>query len=90
MARCCSLHVVPRPRCLLTVNSWEGGCSQVDSDIAKERKAERKRRWSDGYEEELDMGKVGVDVDKGAYKRPMSYVSFPFVLNSTTTKMYFF
>ena len=42
----------------VTVDSWEGGRSQVDSDIAKERKAERKRRWSDGYEEELDMGKV--------------------------------
>jgi len=31
----------------------------VDDDIIQHHREERKRQWSDEYEEELDMGKVG-------------------------------
>ena len=44
------------------MNSWDGGRSQVDNDIFQERR-EKKRMWSDEYEEELDTGKVGIHVD---------------------------
>ena len=40
------------------VSSWEGGASQVTIAAESERRDERKRRWQDDYEEELDMGKV--------------------------------
>ena len=40
------------------MSSWEGGKSLVDDDVDRDRRYERKRHWSDDYEEELDKGKV--------------------------------
>lgn len=43
--------------CVL-VCSWEGERSHVDQAVDKEREENRKRHWSDNYEEDLDAGKV--------------------------------
>ena len=42
------------------VSSWDGGRSVLDTQSAKDFFHERKRHWSDDYEEELDHGKVRV------------------------------
>lgn len=41
-----------------TVSSWGGGISHVDKDADRECDLERKREWSDDYEDEMDCGKV--------------------------------
>ncbi|XP_061182057.1 ubiquitin carboxyl-terminal hydrolase 36-like isoform X1 [Saccostrea echinata] len=40
-----------------SVNSWEGGKSTLDTEVESEKK-DRKRLWSDDYDEELDHGKT--------------------------------
>lgn len=41
----------------LTVNSWEGGKSVLDTEMEGEKR-NHKRHWSDDYEDELDHGKT--------------------------------
>ena len=45
---------------ILSVNSWDGGRSHVDQEVDKDRRSEKRRHWSDDYEEELDRGKVRI------------------------------
>nr|KAG5695092.1 hypothetical protein BaRGS_015068 [Batillaria attramentaria] len=40
------------------VMSWNGGKSQADIEADKERDRQKKKGWSDRYEEEIDRGKV--------------------------------
>ncbi len=43
---------------VLPVPSWDGSASVLDKESHRERGSDRKRRWSDEYEEDLDRGKV--------------------------------
>lgn len=38
------------------VSSWDGGRSSLD--IEEDRDKERKKHWSENYDEEIDKGKV--------------------------------
>ncbi|OWF47819.1 ubiquitin carboxyl-terminal hydrolase 36-like [Mizuhopecten yessoensis] len=60
-----------------SVVSWNGGKSSLDLEADRER--ERKRAWSDAYDEEFDRGKVK--------KVKKNYADFNFLPNNNFQKM---
>lgn len=49
--------------CLFAVTSWNGTKSQVDRELENDRTTQqRKRNYDQMYDEELDQGKVRVDM----------------------------